>query len=192
MTNSDSEELAFLAELNKRPERKRKPTVPDTDHLKAPKVIPGGAVVYISRLPHGFFESELRSYLSQFGSVTRLRLSRNPRTGSSRHYAFVEFRHSEVAKIVVDTMNNYLLMGHLLQCKMVPEEKIHPELWKGANRKFVKIPWRRINIRKHNSMVVDEESMRENAKRLIERKKEQFKDTQLDYDFDNVLTGDLC
>lgn len=28
-------------------------------------------------LPHGFYEDQLKGYLSQFGDVTRLRISRN-------------------------------------------------------------------------------------------------------------------
>ncbi|PJF17868.1 hypothetical protein PSACC_02319 [Paramicrosporidium saccamoebae] len=160
-------------------------------HLLTSPVTPGGAVVYISRLPHGFHETELRAYLTQFGSVTRLRLSRNPRTGASRHYAFVEFRHAEVARIVVETMNNYLLMGHLLQCRLVPEEQVHPELWKGANKKFVKIPWKRIQMKKFNEKAegMTEDEMKKDAKKLIAKKKEQF--GGIDYDFDSVLTGEL-
>jgi len=34
-------------------------------------------VVYLSRIPHGFYEDQLRAYFSQFGDITRLRLSRN-------------------------------------------------------------------------------------------------------------------
>ncbi|KAG6879691.1 hypothetical protein C0992_012989, partial [Termitomyces sp. T32_za158] len=34
-------------------------------------------VVYIGRVPHGFYEDQMRGYFSQFGDVTRVRLSRN-------------------------------------------------------------------------------------------------------------------
>ncbi len=129
----------------------RRRAKPDTNHLTKPKVVPGGAVIYVGRLPHGFYEQELRSYLSQFGEVSRLRISRNPKTGASRHYGFVEFRHAEVARIVVETMNNYILMGHLLQCSLMAEEAIHEELWKGANRPFVAIPWRKMEAKRFNA-----------------------------------------
>lgn len=33
--------------------------------------------IYLGRIPHGFHEEEMSSYFSQFGEVTRLRLSRN-------------------------------------------------------------------------------------------------------------------
>lgn len=35
------------------------------------------ATLYIGRIPHGFYEDEMRGYFSQFGDVLRLRLSRN-------------------------------------------------------------------------------------------------------------------
>jgi nucleolar protein 15 len=86
----------------------------------------------------------MRAYFSQFGEITRLRLSRNRVTGRSKHYAFIEFASSVVAKIVAETMNNYLMYGHILKCKYVPQEQQHPELWKGANRRYKRVPWNRI------------------------------------------------
>ncbi|EED23714.1 ribosomal biogenesis protein Gar2 [Talaromyces stipitatus ATCC 10500] len=100
--------------------------------------------VYIGRIPHGFYEHQMRAYFSQFGDITRLRLSRNRVTGRSKHYAFIEFASSVVAKIVAETMNNYLMYGHILKCKYVPQEQQHPELWKGANRRYKRVPWNRI------------------------------------------------
>jgi nucleolar protein 15 len=80
----------------------------------------------------------MRGYFSQFGTVIRLRLSRNKKTGQSKHYAFIEFSDEEVAQIVADTMNNYLLFGHILKCKVVPRDNIEyvESLFKGANRRF--------------------------------------------------------
>ena len=96
------------------------------------------------RIPHGFYEHQMRAYFSQFGEITRLRLSRNRITGRSKHYAFVEFSSASVAKIVAETMDNYLMYGHILKCKFIPSEQLHPEIWKGANRRFKKTPWNRI------------------------------------------------
>ena len=104
----------------------------------APKVVPGGAVVYVGRLPTGFEDAQVKEYFSQFGQISRMRMRRNPRTGASRHACFIEFRHAEVASIVVETMQNYLIKGRLMQCSLVAEDKVHPEMWKGANRKFHK------------------------------------------------------
>ena len=66
-------------------------------------------VLYIGHVPHGFYEDQMRAYFGQFGDVTRLRLSRNKKTGKSKHYAYCEFKHPEVAAIVAESMDNYLL-----------------------------------------------------------------------------------
>lgn len=82
----------------------------------------------------------MKSYFSQFGKVTRLRVSRNKKTGASKHYAFVEFASAEVADIVAKTMDKYLMFGHILQCRVIPSEQVHPELFVGANQRFKTIP----------------------------------------------------
>lgn len=83
-----------------------------------------GGVLYIGRIPHGFYEPEMMAYFSQFGTVTRLRISRSKKTGRSRHYGFIEFASPEVAQIVQETMDNYLLFGHLLKVKTIPPTEI--------------------------------------------------------------------
>lgn len=69
----------------------------------AEKEEPG--VIYIGRLPHGFYEHELKSYFSQFGPIRNLRLSRNKKSGKSKHFAFVEFEEASTAEIVAKTMD---------------------------------------------------------------------------------------
>ena len=101
-------------------------------------------VIYIGRIPHGFYEHEMRQYFSQFGTINKLRLSRNKKTGASKHFAFIEFADSTTADIVARTMNNYLLFGHILKCRMIPREQVHDDLFKGANRRFKKVPWSKI------------------------------------------------
>lgn len=78
----------------------------------------------------------MKKYFSQFGKVNQLRLSRNKKTGASKHYAFVEFQSQEVADIVARTMNNYLLFGHILKVHLIPNDQVHPDLFKGANQRF--------------------------------------------------------
>lgn len=74
------------------------------------------------------------------------------KTGRSKHYGFVEFASAPVAQIVAETMDNYLLMGHILTCKVIPKDEVHPELWVGANRKWRVVPTYRLAQAQHNKV----------------------------------------
>lgn len=141
--------------------------------------------LYIGRLPKGFFEDQMKSYFTQFGDVTRLRVSRNKKTGASKHYAFVEFADKDVANIVQETMNNYLIDGALLQVRTVPKDKIHPEMWIGANRKYRPIPGARLERLKRDE-VKTEEQQKVTIQRTLNRqgkRKAKLADAGFEYDF---------
>ncbi|EMR09888.1 hypothetical protein PNEG_01650 [Pneumocystis murina B123] len=131
-------------------------------------------VIYLGRIPHGFYELEMKNYFEQFGAVTRIKLSRNRKTGKSKHYAFIEFESSDVARIVAKTMNNYLLFGHILKCSVVSKEKLHKSIFIGANRRFKPIPWSRITIKRLEEAKTKEQWIRlqkRNNKRLKKKMK---------------------
>lgn len=86
-------------------------------------------VVYLGHLPSTLSESHIYDYFAQFGDISRFRLSRSKRTGNSKGYAFVEFESEDVAKIVAETMDNYLFGERLLSCKFMPREKVHKRLF---------------------------------------------------------------
>ena len=90
----------------------------------------------------------MRQYFEQFGSILQLRLSRNRKTGASKHYAFIQFASNIVADIVAKTMDNYLLFNHILKVKIIPDEQVPEDLFKGANKRFKKVPWNKIAGRK--------------------------------------------
>ena len=46
--------------------------------------------------------------------------SKFSQSGRSKGYAFIEFECDEVAKVVADTMNNYLMFNKLLKCETAP------------------------------------------------------------------------
>ncbi|MCJ1438425.1 hypothetical protein MMC27_007813 [Xylographa pallens] len=143
-------------------------------------------VVYIGRIPHGFHEHEMRSYFAQFGTVNHVRLSRSKKTGNSKHYAFLEFASAEVAQIVANTMDNYLMFGHILKCKLVPKEQVHQSLWKGADRRFKKVPWNKIEGRKLEVPVGRDvwEKRVETERKRREKKAEQTK--AIGYEFEGM------
>lgn len=48
-------------------------------------------------------------FFAQFGRVTKVRVSRNKKTGAAKHYAFLEFASAEVAAIAAEAMDGYML-----------------------------------------------------------------------------------
>jgi nucleolar protein 15 len=142
-------------------------------------------VVFVSRIPHGFYENEMRAYFGQFGTILKLRLSRNPKTGRSRHYAFIQFENSGVADIVAKTMDNYLMFGHLLKVKFIPEERVPIDVWNGANKRFKKIPWNKMKGREleqgKSEKVWEERIEREKERR--DKKAKKLK--AIGYEFDS-------
>ncbi|CAB4252502.1 similar to Saccharomyces cerevisiae YNL110C NOP15 Constituent of 66S pre-ribosomal particles, involved in 60S ribosomal subunit biogenesis [Maudiozyma barnettii] len=94
------------------------------------------SIIYVSRLPHGFHERELSKYFSQFGDLKEVRLARNKKSGNSRHYGFIEFANKDDAKIAQEAMNNYLLMGHLLQVRLLGNGAKIEKLFKYRKRAY--------------------------------------------------------
>lgn len=127
-------------DVGKIPKKKTK----DDKDASATKGSGKRGVMYLGRIPHGFYEHEIRAYFGQFGEITRLRVVRNKKTGASRHRAFIEFADAEVADIAARTMDKYLLFGHILTAKVVPPAQVHKDLFKGANRRFKVIPWNKM------------------------------------------------
>ena len=144
----------------------------------------GSGVVYLGRIPHGFYEHEMREYFTQFGEIGRLRLSRSRKNGASRHYAFIEFASAGVAKIVADTMNNHLMFGHILKCKMVAKEQIHEQLWKGASGRFKAVPWNKKENAKFNEEVGKEHWTARIEAEEKRRAMKNEKTREIGYEFD--------
>lgn len=119
-----------------------------TSKSKASKSKSKNGVIYIGRLPEGFQEKELNKYFKQFGNITNLKLSRNKKSGKSKHYGFIQFDDYETAKIASETMNNYLLFGHLLKCEVV--ENPDENLFADSQKKFKVIPWKAISKHRHD------------------------------------------
>ncbi|NXD19756.1 MK67I protein, partial [Spelaeornis formosus] len=118
------------------------------------------------------------------GTVTRLRLSRSKKTGGSKGYAFLEFESDDVAKIVAETMNNYLFSERLLKCKyFMPPEKVHVNLFKGCDRIFRKPS--RPAVQRYNR-IRSEAGKARMTKRLLRKErllKKKLAEKGLQYDF---------
>lgn len=142
-------------------------------------------VIYIGHLPRSFEEPELLGFLSQFGVVTKVKLSRSRKTANPRGFCFCEFANSEVASIVAETMNGYFLQDKRLVCHVVPLEKIRANLFDGHDRAFTKVDWQA----RHREQVNKEKPadvMNVITKRLLareEKKKAALKAVGIEYDY---------
>lgn len=63
-------------------------------------------------------------FFSQFGKVTKVRVSRNKKTGKAKHYAFLEFQLADVAAIAAEAMDGYMMFTQKLVVRVVPT-KVH-------------------------------------------------------------------
>ncbi|CAM6011946.1 unnamed protein product [Sphagnum balticum] len=145
-------------------------------------------VLYIGHIPHGFYEDQMRGFFGQFGTIKRLRLSRNKKTGKSKHYAFIEFETPEVAQIVAEAMHNYLLFESMLQVKLVPLEKIHSRFWIGANQKFKTVPWQQLERQHHNRVRTPEEQrlLLEALVKKDQKRRSKILSVGIDYDYPEI------
>lgn len=173
--------------IKEKNERKAAKIAKELRDNKAKKETPvkKSSVIYIGHVPHGFYEDQMRGFLSQFGTVTRLRLSRNKKTGRSKHYAFVEFEARSVAKIVAAAMNGYFLAGRRLVCHVVKKDNVHEKMFAGCNRKFRPIPWRMIEKQRHNAPKSEAQQKKVVSGLLSreKRKRDKLKELGIDYEF---------
>ncbi|XP_077295490.1 uncharacterized protein LOC143917781 [Arctopsyche grandis] len=146
-------------------------------------------VVYIAHIPHGFYEKQMQSFFKQFGTVTNVRVARSKRNGRSKGYAFVEFEDKEVAEIVAETMNNYLMDKRLLKAECIPAARQHANMFKGTDWVENKIcPG--LNNRKKNKMgfnkdISDEDWIKECKQHLnrIYSTQKKLKELGIDFSF---------
>ncbi|GME70579.1 unnamed protein product [[Candida] boidinii] len=145
-------------------------------------------VIYIGRIPEGFEEKEMEKYFKQFGEITRLRLSRNKKTGNSKHYGFIEFKHYEIAKIASEAMNNYLIFGHLLKCSVLSNDKINENLFNYSNKKFKIIPWNKISQFKNDKpkTIKKWELILEKQNKNLNKKQKNLIEKGINYDLSNL------
>ncbi|KAK6309942.1 hypothetical protein J4Q44_G00198230 [Coregonus suidteri] len=128
-------------------------------------------------------EVKKRPNKGQQSPVVRLRLARSKKTGGSKGYVFVEFDYDDVAQIVAETMNNYLMGERLIKCHLVPAEKVHEKLFVGSQRAFKK-PMQPA-VARYNKRHTPEE-VKEMTGRLLHKEsklRKRLSEKGIDYDF---------
>lgn len=132
-------------------------------------------VIYLGHIPKGFTEPQMRTFFNQFGTVTRLRLSRSKKNAAPKGYGFIEFKEVEVASIVAKTMNKYMMFGKQLVSHLVDPSKLHPRLFKGATKKFANLSGvrrqkHRLTINDRPQLMIDGESLPQPTERQDKRR----------------------
>jgi len=128
----------------------------------------------------------IAGFFDQFGLVTRLRVSRNKKTGKAKHYAFVEFQSPEVAVIAAEAMDNYMMFKQKLRVNVVKAADLHPQLFKGANKKFRAIPRQKLSRDQHNRERTAEED-RLRVKKAVakdKQRRQRIKAAGIDYEYE--------
>ncbi|MDP2438950.1 MAG: hypothetical protein Q8P67_24655 [archaeon] len=139
----------------------------EEDMFDTTKLVPyNQGVVYVGRIPHGFYEDQMRGFFSQFGRVVNLRVSRSKKSGKSKHYAFVQFETPVVADIVAQAMDNYLMFHRIVKCKLMAPEDVHPQIWKGANTVYRPVDTSKKAALLHNRTDATPDSLRRRVSRL--------------------------
>ena len=128
--DSEEEEDEIMQESEESLARKRKLEKKKENRKQKKAIKKQSRVVFVGHLPYGFFETQLLKFFEQFGSVSRVRVSRNPKTGNFRHYAFLEFEDPEVAEIAATSMDGYVLYNRRLVCHIVELSKIHKNMFR--------------------------------------------------------------
>ncbi|XP_058520317.1 MKI67 FHA domain-interacting nucleolar phosphoprotein isoform X2 [Ochotona princeps] len=155
-----------------------------TQKKKQERLTPG--VIYVGHLPPTLYESQIQEYFSQFGTVTKFRLCRSKRTGNSKGYAFVEFESEDVAKIVAETMNNYLFGERLLVCQFMPPEKVHPELFTNWNVPFRQPSFPAVKRYNQNRTLLQKLRMEERFKKKERLLRKKIAKRGIHYDFPSL------
>ncbi|KAH7677556.1 nucleolar protein 15 [Dioscorea alata] len=141
-------------------------------------------VLYIGRIPHGFYEDQMEGFFKQFGEIKHLRIVRNKKTGRSKHYGFIEFEDPEVAKVVADEIHGYLLFEHRLQLHLIPPERVPPKLWKGIGRWYKPFDWKEFARKKHNKdrTIEEHEKMVEGILKRNEERQKRIAAAGIEYE----------
>ncbi len=89
-----------------------------------------------------------------------------------------------MAKIVAETMDNYLMFGHILKCKYVQPESLHPDTFKGANKRFRVAPHNKMEKRALEAPKSESQWTKKNSKEQSRREKKAEKLKAMGYEID--------
>ena len=88
-------------------------------------------------------------------------------------------------------MNGYHLFDHVLVSHIVPTNKIHATMFKGANKVFRPVPWAFLAKKQHNKKRSKVECQRVVTRlcKKEQKKRKRLKELGIDYDFKGYTTA---
>lgn len=107
----------------------------------------------------------MKAYFSQYGEVLDVKVARSKITARSKGYGFVQFKYPEVADIVSDTMNGYLLMGKVLISNTLAATQKNPFGYSSSKR-YQFINWKRLYAKQKNEVTPMLYSLKQRSKQL--------------------------
>ncbi|KAK7694714.1 hypothetical protein QCA50_001902 [Cerrena zonata] len=106
-------------------EAERNRTHPGDGNLNLPPGVRahhGGMQLYVGSLHFNLTESDIKQVFEPFGELEFVDLHRDPMTGRSKGYAFVQYKRSEDAKMALEQMEGFELAGRTLRVNTVHEK----------------------------------------------------------------------
>lgn len=147
-------------------------------------------VIYLGHIPPAFGEAESRKFFAQFGKVRRVKIFKSMKTGGSKGYGFVQFETHDVAVVVAEAMDGYLLSDRQLVCHVIPVNKLHEGMF--LPPKQVKKASDSTDATEKKEGEEEEEESEEDAPsqkkiarltRTQSKKQKKLKDLGIDYEF---------
>ncbi|KAH8100679.1 hypothetical protein BXZ70DRAFT_1008166 [Cristinia sonorae] len=82
----------------------------------------GGMQLYVGSLHFNLTESDIKQVFEPFGELEFVDLHRDPITGRSKGYAFVQYKRAEDARMALEQMEGFELAGRTLRVNTVHEK----------------------------------------------------------------------
>eukprot|EP00878_Enallax_costatus_P023022 GHUV01024469.1.p2 GENE.GHUV01024469.1~~GHUV01024469.1.p2 ORF type:complete len:101 (+),score=22.38 GHUV01024469.1:683-985(+) len=83
-------------------------------------------------------------------------------------------------------MDGYFMFKQKISCRVLRQSEVHPQLFKGANRKFKKVPWEKIEAERVNKDRTPEEQAKRVARVLKKDRKrsDNIASSGIDYQYE--------
>ncbi|KAG8882838.1 hypothetical protein FRB97_007662 [Tulasnella sp. 331] len=83
---------------------------------------PAGMQLYVGSLHFNLTESDIKQVFEPFGELDFVDLHKDPQTGRSKGYAFVQYKRGDDAKMALEQMDGFELAGRQLRVNTVHEK----------------------------------------------------------------------